>query len=131
MGGPVVRLFVYWLLSRGAVLLGGTALAVVIAADGLARAAGQASESRAVRRRLDRPARARRGAPGTHPVLVMAVALATWVVVDRILPSGWGVQQTAFAALVAGAAVVFVVLVDRISEHVTGVEATARCSPSL
>lgn len=58
-----------------------------------------------------------RAAEFFHPVMVMFVALAAWMIVDRIVPSGWGPQQAAFATLIAGVAVAFVATVYAIADR--------------
>jgi hypothetical protein len=58
-----------------------------------------------------------RAAEFFHPVLVMFVALAAWLIVDRILPSGWGPQQAAFATLIASGSMTFVAMVYAIADR--------------
>jgi hypothetical protein len=58
-----------------------------------------------------------RAAEFFHPVLVMFSALAAWLIVDRIVPSGWGPQQAAYASLIAGVSVAFVAAVYRIADR--------------
>lgn len=56
-----------------------------------------------------------------HPVLVMVVAVATWLLVDRALPDGRGVPQSLLAILLAAGSVAFVVAVHRIQDRFTRV----------
>jgi hypothetical protein len=53
----------------------------------------------------------------------MVVALTAWLIVDRITPSGSGLQQAAFATLIAGVAVAFVAAVNAMADRLPTVEA--------
>lgn len=49
-----------------------------------------------------------------HTFLTMAVALATWLIIDSALPSGWGTEQAAVAILLASFTVAIILLLRRL-----------------